>query len=316
MGSFPGGAVVKSLPASAGDAGLIPGSGKAPGEENGNPLQCSCLENPMDREPGGLQSMGSQSQTTTEHNQDAFLMHKILYNHSSHLLLYLYHLLARWPRSSHAHTAHSHVRSWLASIVFCLSAAITAASVPNGHRLDFLEWPWSRPLGAPVSTDEGGVRERPSVVSDSDSQLFGGQREGTPCRLQWCRKAACGADETWARFQKSGRTSDGQEEGMWVTGTGPRPGRQRTRRGGHSQGGRSPCCSGSPWGWPVLEIAGGHRASLFKKKKKYYLAARAQLRHVGSLLFFFSCGIFSCSMWDLVPCKGSHPGSPALGVRS
>ena len=43
----------------AGDAGLIPGSGRSPGEGNGNPLQCSCLENPRDREPGGLPSMGS-----------------------------------------------------------------------------------------------------------------------------------------------------------------------------------------------------------------------------------------------------------------
>ena len=45
--------VVKNLPASAGDvreAGLIPGSGRSPGEGNGNPLQYSCLENPMDRE--------------------------------------------------------------------------------------------------------------------------------------------------------------------------------------------------------------------------------------------------------------------------
>ena len=58
---FPSGSVVKNLPANAGDpgdTGLIPGSGKSPGEENGNPLQYSCLENPMDKEPGGLQSMG------------------------------------------------------------------------------------------------------------------------------------------------------------------------------------------------------------------------------------------------------------------
>ena len=34
---------------SAGDLGSIPGSGRSPGEGNGNPLQCSCLENPMDR---------------------------------------------------------------------------------------------------------------------------------------------------------------------------------------------------------------------------------------------------------------------------
>ena len=49
---LPGGTVVKNLPANAGDAGdagLIPGSGKSPGEGNGNPLQYSCLKNSMDR---------------------------------------------------------------------------------------------------------------------------------------------------------------------------------------------------------------------------------------------------------------------------
>ena len=47
---FPGGSVVKNLPANAGDAGSIPGSGRSPGEGNDNPLQYSCLENSMDRE--------------------------------------------------------------------------------------------------------------------------------------------------------------------------------------------------------------------------------------------------------------------------
>ena len=46
---FPGGSAVKNLPANAGDASSIPGSGRSPGEENGNPLQYSCLRNPMDR---------------------------------------------------------------------------------------------------------------------------------------------------------------------------------------------------------------------------------------------------------------------------
>ena len=41
--------MVKNPPANAGDPGSIPGSGRAPGEGNGNPLQCSSLENPMDR---------------------------------------------------------------------------------------------------------------------------------------------------------------------------------------------------------------------------------------------------------------------------
>ena len=44
--------VVKNLPASARDVrdvSLIPGSGRSPGAGNGNPLKCSCLENPIDR---------------------------------------------------------------------------------------------------------------------------------------------------------------------------------------------------------------------------------------------------------------------------
>ena len=49
--------VVKNPPANAGDVrdeGLIPASGRFPGGGYGNPLQYSCLENPMDSEPGGL----------------------------------------------------------------------------------------------------------------------------------------------------------------------------------------------------------------------------------------------------------------------
>ena len=48
--SFPGGTGVQNLPASAGDTDLIPGSGRSPGEGNGNPFQYSCLGNPMDKE--------------------------------------------------------------------------------------------------------------------------------------------------------------------------------------------------------------------------------------------------------------------------
>ena len=54
---------VKNPPADAGDVkdvGLIPGSGRSPGEANGNPLQHSCLENSMDRGPSRLQSMELQ----------------------------------------------------------------------------------------------------------------------------------------------------------------------------------------------------------------------------------------------------------------
>ena len=41
--------MVKNSLANAGDTAVIPGLGRSPGEGNGNPLQCSCLENPMDR---------------------------------------------------------------------------------------------------------------------------------------------------------------------------------------------------------------------------------------------------------------------------
>ena len=56
---FPGGSVVKNPPASSGDVGSVPGSGRSAGEGNGN-LQYSCLENPMNRGTWWLQFMGLQ----------------------------------------------------------------------------------------------------------------------------------------------------------------------------------------------------------------------------------------------------------------
>ena len=47
---FPGGSDGKASAYNAGDLGSISGSGRSPGEGNGNPLQYSCLENPMDGE--------------------------------------------------------------------------------------------------------------------------------------------------------------------------------------------------------------------------------------------------------------------------
>ena len=55
---FPGGSAGKASACNAGDLGSIPGSGRPSREVN--PLQYSCLENSMDEEPGGLQSMGPQ----------------------------------------------------------------------------------------------------------------------------------------------------------------------------------------------------------------------------------------------------------------
>ena len=57
---FPSGSPVKNSPADAGDMGSIPELGRSPGEENGNPLQQSCLGNPIDRRAWWLPSMGSQ----------------------------------------------------------------------------------------------------------------------------------------------------------------------------------------------------------------------------------------------------------------
>ena len=56
---------VKNTPPKAGDPDLIPGSGRSPGEANGNPRQYPCLEHLMDGEAGGLQSMGRKESDTT-----------------------------------------------------------------------------------------------------------------------------------------------------------------------------------------------------------------------------------------------------------
>ena len=57
---FPGGSDGEESACNAGDLGLIPGSGRCPGEGNGNPLQYSCLEKPLDRGVWQVQSMGLQ----------------------------------------------------------------------------------------------------------------------------------------------------------------------------------------------------------------------------------------------------------------
>ena len=61
---FPPSLVGKESACNMGDWGSIHGSGRSPGEGNGNPLQYSCLEKiPRTEEPGGLQSMGHKSRT-------------------------------------------------------------------------------------------------------------------------------------------------------------------------------------------------------------------------------------------------------------
>ena len=63
---FPSGSVAKNMPDNAGDAGLISRSKKSPGEENGNPLQYSCLENPHgQRSLEGYSPWGRKESDTT-----------------------------------------------------------------------------------------------------------------------------------------------------------------------------------------------------------------------------------------------------------
>ena len=57
---FPGGSEVKASACNEGDLGSIPGSGRSPGEGNGNPVQYSCLENLMDRGAWWATVHGSQ----------------------------------------------------------------------------------------------------------------------------------------------------------------------------------------------------------------------------------------------------------------
>ena len=59
--------MLKNLPASAGDLGSIPGSGRSLGEGNGNPLQYSCLGNPMDRGAWQAVVRGIAESGMTEH---------------------------------------------------------------------------------------------------------------------------------------------------------------------------------------------------------------------------------------------------------
>ena len=64
--TFPGGSEVKASAWNAGDLGSIPGSGRSPGEGNGNPLQYSCLKNPMDGGLVGYSPWGRKKSDTTE----------------------------------------------------------------------------------------------------------------------------------------------------------------------------------------------------------------------------------------------------------
>ena len=77
---FPGGSVVKNPPANAGDMGSIPRSGRSLGEGNGNPRQCSCLGNPMDRGAWGREELGMTENAHTYHVVSTFQRVRPFYN--------------------------------------------------------------------------------------------------------------------------------------------------------------------------------------------------------------------------------------------
>ena len=81
---FPGGSVGKASACDAGDLGSIPGSGRCPGEGNGNPLQYSCLWNPMDR-----RAWWATVQAVTKDSRHDLVM-KQHYHSSIHTCVFIY----------------------------------------------------------------------------------------------------------------------------------------------------------------------------------------------------------------------------------
>ena len=74
----PGGTVVRNLPPNAGDVGLIPGLGRSPGVGNGDPLQYSCLENPMDgADLAGYSPWGRKESNMIKHTHTHTHTHKM-----------------------------------------------------------------------------------------------------------------------------------------------------------------------------------------------------------------------------------------------
>ena len=85
---FPGGSVVKNLPTSAEDAedaSLVPGLGRSPGGGNGNPLQCFCLENPMDRQAQQSPGHGVKKGQTELSMRTCYIGHRCLAWHINNL---------------------------------------------------------------------------------------------------------------------------------------------------------------------------------------------------------------------------------------
>ena len=91
---LPGGSEVKASACNAGDLGSIPGSGRSPGEGNGNLLQCSCLENPVD---GGAWWARVQRVRHELSNFTSLLLHWVLSYNDLHFQWVATCKLNSWP---------------------------------------------------------------------------------------------------------------------------------------------------------------------------------------------------------------------------
>ena len=114
---FRGGSLVKSLPANGGDVGLTSGLDGFPGEENGNPLQNSCLGNPMDRGAwwatvcGGHKRTGHDLATKQQHQQIMQIIH-------DHVPEWMFLREGKYPPSSfRPMKSHKVLTSW--SLITC-----------------------------------------------------------------------------------------------------------------------------------------------------------------------------------------------------
>ena len=117
---FPGGSEAKASACNAGDLGSIPGSGRSSGEGNGNPLQYSCLENPMDRGAWWATVHGvAKSQTRLSDFTSLHFKHSISDSCSLPCCYYCYQYLLRGVSISTKYSGfihHGFKTSWL-----CLS---------------------------------------------------------------------------------------------------------------------------------------------------------------------------------------------------
>ena len=136
---FPGGSDSKESTCSKGDLGLIHESGRSPGRGQGNPLQCSCLENPWTEEPGGLQSMGSHRV-----RHDWVIMHIL-----SVFGCFLFYWHLAWTWTSFVVTPWATCSTSGGDFVCLYSSSPTSASA---KRADWL--PGSKPLLYPSYIDK------------------------------------------------------------------------------------------------------------------------------------------------------------------